>query len=495
MTANRAGLSDLTQRVLASIPPLWINNEAVESRSGSALIDVNPSTKEPIATIAVAGTGDVDAAVHSARQALREGPWVAMSPKNREWVLWRLANLMDEHRQELAELDSIDMGMPIRQALHGTIPMAIDHMRYMAGWATKLTGDTIPTSQGQYLNYTVREPVGVVAAIVPWNFPLLMAVWKLGAALAAGCTVVLKPAEQSPLSALYLAQLVAQAGLPPGVFNVVTGDGTTGALLVKHSGIDKVAFTGSTAVGQDIMRSAANHMTRVSLELGGKAPNIIFPDADLDAAVSGATNGIFMNQGEVCAAGSRIFVHRAIYERVLEELVKATGKLRLGNALDPSTRVGPVVSREQFDRVVSYIQGAHRDGATLVAGGETEDQTGYFITPTIFRDVQDDMVIAREEIFGPVAAVLPFDTEADVIERANRSWSGLSAGVWTRDIARAHRVAHALDVGTVWVNSYHVYDAAAPWGGRKMSGFGREMGRDALDLYTEVKDIWVALGH
>ncbi len=473
---------------------LLINNEWLNPLSGQYFDDVNPSTKSVHAQVARATEADVERAAKAARDAFYNSHWHNMAPNDRGRYLWKLADLMEIHQQELAELDSLDMGMPIRASRYGTVPLAIDHVRYMAGWATKITGESIGVSAGNYLNYTLKEPVGVVGAIIPWNFPLLMAVWKISAALAAGCTVVLKPAEQSPLSAIRLGELIIEAGFPAGVVNIVTGLGhEAGAALSRSPWVNKIAFTGSTAVGQTIMREAAHNMTRVSLELGGKSPNIIFEDASLRQAVSGALMGIFMNQGEVCAAGSRIFVQRSIYEQVLNALIEQSSKLKVGDALDPSTRMGPVVSEEQFVKIQGYIEGAKSQGGKIVVGGSTANQQGFFINPTIIRDVTDDMTVAQEEIFGPVAAVMAFDTVDEVIERANRSWYGLAAGVWTENIRTAHYVAHALEVGTVWVNSYHVYDAAAPWGGRKMSGFGREMGKEALDLYTETKDVWINL--
>ncbi|MCL4351661.1 MAG: aldehyde dehydrogenase family protein [Firmicutes bacterium] len=432
----------------------------------------------------------------SGKSAFRGKDWRQMSPQARSTLIWRLADLMADHLEELAQLDSIDMGMPIRQAQYGTTPMAVDHMRYMAGWATKIEGETIPVSAGNFFNYTVRQPVGVVGAIIPWNFPLLMAVWKLGAALAAGCTVVLKPAEQSPLSVLRLAELVTEAGFPPGVVNVVTGYGPeAGAALVAHPGVNKVSFTGSTEVGKSIMRTAADRMARVSMELGGKSPNIICADANLKRAISGAMLGIFMNQGEVCSAGSRIYVAREIYDQALEQMGDYANRMRVGNPLDPKTQMGPVVSEEQYQRVLGYIDSARREGASLVAGGETlpEAGSGFYIKPTVFANVTDTMTISREEIFGPVVAVMPFDDLEEALERANSSEYGLAAGVWTENVRTAHYLAQNLEAGTVWINAYHIYDAAAPWGGFKQSGFGREMGHHALELYTEIKDVWINL--
>jgi len=475
----------------------FINNEWVPSASGQTMEDVNPATRRVLTLVARGDGEDVDRAVSAARRAFRDKSWAHMPPNRRGILLWRLADLMEQHLEELAQLDSLDMGMPIRQAQYGTTPMAIDHVRYMAGWATKVEGETIPVSAGNFFNYTVRQPVGVVGAIIPWNFPLLMAVWKLGAALAVGCTVVLKPAEQSPLSVLRLAELAVEAGFPPGVINVVTGYGPeAGAALVAHPGVNKISFTGSTEVGKSIMRTAADRMARVSMELGGKSPNIICADANLKRAVSGSMLGIFMNQGEVCSAGSRIYVARSIYDQALEHMADYAKTLRVGQPLDPKTQMGPVVSDEQYQRVMRYIEIAQREGATLVAGGGDmpEAGPGFFVRPTVFAGVRDTMTIAQEEVFGPVVAVMPFDDIEEVIERANQSIYGLAAGVWTENVRTAHYLSQRLEAGTVWVNAYHVYDAAAPRGGFKESGFGREMGKQALELYTEVKDVWISLG-
>ncbi len=474
----------------------YIQGQWVPSQSGLAMEDIDPSTRTVLTHVARGNGDDINRAVEAARQAFREKSWRQMTPQARGVLMWKLADLMAEHLEELAQIDSLDMGMPLRQAQYGTVPMAIDHMRYMAGWATKIEGETIPVSAGPFFNYTVRQPVGVVGAIIPWNFPLLMAVWKLGAALAAGCTVVLKPAEQSPLSVLRLASLVTEAGFPPGVINIVTGYGPeAGAALVAHPDVNKIAFTGSTEVGKSIMRTAADRMARVSLELGGKSPNIICADANLKRAISGSMLGIFMNQGEVCSAGSRIYVAREIYDEALEQMAAYAQNMRVGMALDPKTQMGPVVSAEQYERVLGYIAKGRQEGAKVVAGGGEMSRAGagFFIEPTVFAQVTDSMTIAREEIFGPVAAVMPFDSIDEVIERANVSAYGLAAGVWTENVRTAHYLAHSLEAGTVWVNAYHVYDAAAPWGGFKQSGFGREMGHHALELYTETKDVWISL--
>ncbi|AUW95475.1 MAG: betaine-aldehyde dehydrogenase [Sulfobacillus thermosulfidooxidans] len=474
----------------------FIGGEWVPAASGETMDDIDPSTRGVLTQVARGDSADVDRAVAAAAQAFRDKAWRHMSPQARGVLMWKLADLMAAHLEELAQIDSLDMGMPLRQAQYGTVPMAIDHMRYMAGWATKIEGETIPVSAGPFFNYTVRQPVGVVGAIIPWNFPLLMAIWKLGAALAVGCTVVLKPAEQSPLSVLRLAELITEAGFPPGVINIVTGYGPeAGAALVAHPGVNKIAFTGSTEVGKSIMRTAADRMARVSLELGGKSPNIICADANLKRAISGSMLGIFMNQGEVCSAGSRIYVAREIYDEALEQMATYAKNMRVGMALDAKTQMGPVVSAEQYERVLGYITKGRQEGATVIAGGGAMPAagSGFFIEPTVFAQVTDTMTIAQEEIFGPVAAVMPFDTVDEVIERANVSAYGLAAGVWTENVRTAHYLAQNLEAGTVWVNAYHVYDAAAPWGGFKQSGLGREMGHHALELYTETKDVWISL--
>jgi aldehyde dehydrogenase (NAD+) len=399
---------------------------------------------------------------------------------------------MEENKEELAQLDTLDNGKPIRETMNGDVPLAIEHFRYYAGWATKIVGQTIPVA-GSFFNYTRHEPVGVVGQIIPWNFPLLMAAWKLGAALATGCTVVLKPAEQTPLSALYLAKLAQEAGFPEGVLNVVTGAGETGAALVDHQDVNKIAFTGSTEVGKMIMRNAADSLKRVTLELGGKSPNIILPDADLSRAIPGALSGIMFNQGQVCCAGSRLFVQKKAFDNVMADMVSHAKSIKQGPGLDPDTTMGPLVSEEQHNRVMSYISKGQDEGAELLTGGSRPFEQGYFVEPTIFADVDDKMTIAKEEIFGPVVAAMPFDDLDEVIERANRSEYGLAAGLWTENLKTAHYVSNNLKAGTVWINCYNAFDAASPFGGYKQSGMGREMGSYALNNYTEVKSVWVNL--
>ena len=475
---------------------LWIGNEWTDACAGNTFETLNPATGEVIADVAEAHAEDIDAAVSAARSAFADTRWRRMNPHKRSRLLWRLADLVDRNADELGLLETRDNGKPYFEARRIDVPSVAQTLRYYAGLADKVQGDTVPVP-GPFLNYTLREPVGVVGAIIPWNFPLSMAAWKVAPALACGNTVVLKPAEETPLTALRFGELAAEAGFPPGVLNVVPGFGeTAGAALVRHPGVNAISFTGSTEVGKTIMRESAETLKKVSLELGGKSPNIVFADADLGQAVKGASTGIFYGKGEVCAAGSRILVEAAVHDRFVDALAARAAKATVGDPMAPATRLGAIVSEAQLDRVMGYIESGKRDGATLVAGGDrvTVNGRGNFVNATVFRDVDPAMAIAREEIFGPVAAVIPFEDVDDAIAKANDSLYGLAAGVWTRDIGRAHRMAAEIDAGTVWVNTYNQYSPASPFGGYKESGFGRDLGfQSALEKYTHLKSVWVAL--
>ncbi|MFC7393173.1 aldehyde dehydrogenase family protein [Scopulibacillus cellulosilyticus] len=471
---------------------LYINGEFIESASGKTFKTYNPFSGEVLAEVSEAEEADVDKAVKSAKKALEEGPWSKMSAAERSKLIYKLADLIEEHKEELAQLDTLDNGKPINEMRIADIPNTIEQFRYFAGWATKITGQTIPVS-GSYFNYTRHEPVGVVGQIIPWNFPINMVSWKVAPALAAGCTVVLKPAEQTPLSALYFAELVEKASFPKGVVNIVTGYGNTaGDALVKHPEVNKISFTGSTAVGKRIMKEAANTMKRVTLELGGKSPNIVLPDADLSKAVPGVFSGIMANQGEICSAGSRVYIHKKHFDHVVSELVSYAKNVKQGNGLDEDTEMGPLISKQQQERVVDYINKGNDEGARMLTGGGHTDN-GYFVDPTVFVDVSDDMAIAHEEIFGPVVVAMPYENLDEVINRANNSSYGLAAGLWTENVKSAHNMANRLKAGTVWVNCYDAMDPASPFGGYKQSGFGRDMGSYALENYTEVKSVWINL--
>jgi aldehyde dehydrogenase (NAD+) len=474
---------------------LFIDNEWRPADSGATLDVINPATEETIASVPSAGQSDLDRAVAAARAAL-DGPWGALSARERGRLVWRLGEKLMEKADEIARLETLSNGKPIFESRQIEVPAAAECFQYFAGWADKIHGETIPV-KGNHLTYTLREPVGVVAAIVPWNFPLLLTAWKVAPALACGNTVVIKPASQTPLTALALADVASDAGLPRGVLNVLTGPGSTlGRMIVGHPGIDKIAFTGDTSTGREIMRGSADTLKRITLELGGKSPNIVFPDADLDAAVRGATTGIFYGKGEVCAAGSRLLVDTSIRDAFIDKVAARAKKMTPGDPLDPKTRLGAIASKTQLDTDLRYIETAKREGATLVAGGLRADigtGKGYFLQPTVFAGVTPAMTIAREEIFGPVLAAIEFADVDEAIARANDSHYGLAAAVWTKDIKKAHHVARRLQAGTVWINTYNAYDTAAPFGGYKQSGFGREMSLHALDHYTQVKTVWVDL--
>jgi aldehyde dehydrogenase (NAD+) len=475
---------------------LFIGGKWVDSASGNTFSTINPATGEVLTQVAKADERDVDAAVEAARKAFEGNPWAEMSASDRGKLLWKIGDLIDKYNEELGTLETLDNGKPIFESRQVDMPMVAEVFRYYAGWATKIHGETVPV-RGPFLNYTLREPLGVVAAIVPWNFPLLLASWKVAPALATGNTVVLKPASWTPLTALRFGEICQEAGVPDGVVNILTGPGAkVGEALVRHPAVAKVAITGETKTGQDIVRHSADTLKRVTLELGGKSPNIVLADADLEGAVRGATTGIFYGKGEVCAAGSRLFVDKKIHDDFMQKLIERTNKLQPGDPLDPKTRFGALVSERQMNTVLGYIEKGKSEGAKLVAGGgraKVGDGKGFFVQPTVFDGVRNDMTIAREEIFGPVLASIEFGDVEEAIREANRTPYGLAAAVWTRDIAKAHRVARRLQAGTVWINTYNNYDPAAAFGGYKMSGYGRELSMHALESYTQVKSVWVNL--
>jgi len=474
---------------------LLIGAERPDAADGRTFATVDPATGAEIAQVALAGPEDVERAVGAARAAFSDGPWSSMPASGRERLMHALADAIEARAEEIAQIESLDNGKPVGLAQYVDVNGAVGHLRYFAGWPTKIEGNVLPVSAPNMHCYTRREPVGVCAQIIPWNFPLLMAAWKLGPALAAGCTVVLKPAEQTPLSALRIGELALEVGFPPGVLNVLTGDGSTGAALVDSPGVDKVAFTGSTVVGREIGAKAGKALKRVTLELGGKSPNIILPDADIDAAVKGSFQAIYFNSGQACNAGSRLFAPAERYDEVMSALADAANSARLGPGLDPGTQLGPLVSAEQQQRVMDYIDAGRAEGAEVLAGGEAAlaDSGGYFVSPTLFSTTSDELRIAREEIFGPVLVASPYDSLEEVAARANGGEYGLAAGVWTRDVSSAHRLAAMLHAGMVYINTWGVIDPAAPFGGFKASGIGREHGHDGLDAYLETKTVWTAL--
>ncbi len=473
---------------------MLINGHWVDAVSGKTFPTYDPSTGEVLAQVAEGDREDINLAVKAARKAFM-GPWRKMSPSERGRLIWKLADLIVAHVEEFAYLESLDNGKALTIARAADVPLAADLFRYMAGWATKIEGNTIPlsvpyTPGAKYLSYTLREPVGVVGQIIPWNFPLLMAAWKLGPALAAGNTVVLKPAEQTPLSALKLGELIVEAGFPEGVVNIVPGYGeTAGAALAAHMDVDKVAFTGSTEVGKLIVQAATGNLKKVSLELGGKSPNVIFKDADLDSAIPGAASAIFFNHGQCCCAGSRLYVEKSVFDKVVDGVAEHAKKINVGPGLDPKTEMGPLVSLEQMNRVCGYLDSGLSQGAKAVVGGHKKGDKGYFVEPTVLVNTNDEMKVVQEEIFGPVVVAMPFSDPEEIVPRANDNVYGLAAGVWTQDISKAHRVAENLQAGTVWINCYNIFDAALPFGGYKQSGWGREMGHEVLNNYTQTKAV------
>ncbi len=472
----------------------FIGGKWLSSASGKTFETLHPATEEVIAEVAEGDRADVDLAVDAAREQFDGGEWSRMDARDRGLLMYRFADLLEEEVEELAALETLDNGKPIADARAADIPLVIDCIRYYAGWADKIQGSTVPV-RGDYFCYTQREPVGVIGQIIPWNFPALMAAWKWAPALAAGCTMVTKPAEQTPLTCLRMARIAQKAGIPDGVINVVPGYGpTAGAAIVEHPGVDKIAFTGELATAKIIQRAAADTMKRLTFELGGKSPNVIFADADLDAAAEGAHFALYFNQGQCCCAGSRLFVEDKVHDELVDRLIEKNKDRRLGDPFDPETEQGPQIDQDQFDKILKYIEYGNEDGASCVSGGERYGDRGLFIKPTLFTGVTDEMRIARDEIFGPVLSVLKFSEVDELVQRANNTNFGLAAAVWTRDVAKAHRFASQVRAGTVWVNCYDVFDAAAPFGGFKQSGMGRELGEAGLAAYTESKTVTVSLG-
>ena len=498
-TTTKPTVPKSLQSFLSSPKKLLIDGKWVESKSGKSFEVYNPASDEMIGQVAEGDTADVELAVLAARRAFETGPWSKMTASDRGRLIWKIGDLIEQNADELASLETLDNGKPFGVAKAADVALAADMFRYMAGWATKIEGNTIPLNVpyapgGDFHAYTLKEPVGVVGQIIPWNFPLLMAAWKLGPALATGCTVVLKPAEQTPLSAIRLGELILEAEIPAGVVNIITGFGeTAGAAIAAHDQVDKVAFTGSTEVGKLIVNAAVGNLKKVTLELGGKSPNVVYDDADIDAAVAGAADAIFFNQGQVCSAGSRLFIQSGIYDEVVAGVSEIATNMKVGDGFEAGTQMGPLVSREQFDRVKGYLKAGLNAGAEATAGGGSIDRPGYFVQPTVLKNASPEMSVVKEEIFGPVVAAMPFKNDSDLIGSANDSSYGLAAGIWTRDISKAHKFAKAIKAGTVWINCYSIFDAALPFGGYKQSGWGREMGHAALENYLQTKSVCVSL--
>ena len=498
-TSQTVSLSRAVSQFISHKRKLLIDGKWVDAASGKTFEVYNPADGEVIAHAAEGDKEDIDRAVKAARRAFDTGPWRSMTPSERGRIIWKIGDLLLQHLEEFAQLESLDNGKPITVARAADVPLAADLFHYMAGWATKIEGSVIPLSvpytPGQsYHAYTRREPIGVVGQIIPWNFPLLMAAWKLGPALATGCTVVLKPAEETPLTALRLGELMLEAGVPPGVVNIITGFGeTAGAALSAHPDVNKIAFTGSTEVGKLIVKAAAGDLKKLSLELGGKSPNIVLADADIETTIAGAANAIFFNHGQCCAAGSRLLIQEKIFDKVVEGVAEQARNIRLGPGLDMETQMGPLVSTTQLERVTGFLDSGVKQGARASAGGKRHGSRGYFVEPTVLVDTRPEMRVYQEEIFGPVVTAMPFkNLDDELVARANDTVYGLAAGIWTRDISKAHALAARLNAGTVWINCYNIFDAALPFGGYKQSGWGREMGQEVLKNYTETKSVCVA---